>query len=178
MPLHELHNNYKQDSFNLYLSVNEIRIHVVDKAPSLNWEIGSESKEIGGYTCIKAEASFRGRDYIAWFAPSIGVPAGPWKFYGLPGLIMEVEDKEGVFAWRLLTLEEPQKDISEELKSPRKLDYKNIPLKDFYSLQTRLLEQHDEVHEARVKSIGAKVIIGKGVGSSDSVLEKYEWLVE
>lgn len=61
----------------------------------LNWTLGRGIKEIGGFECQMASVSFRGREYTAWYAPSIPLKTGPWKFHGLPGLILEVYDKEG-----------------------------------------------------------------------------------
>lgn len=56
------------------------------------WDITEETKEIIGYQCIKAIADYRGRRWIAWFAPEIPIPEGPWKLGGLPGLILEAYD--------------------------------------------------------------------------------------
>ena len=56
-----------------------------------------QTKKIGNFLCQKAVSNFRGRDYVAWFAKDIPVHAGPWKFYGLPGLILEVYDENGKF---------------------------------------------------------------------------------
>ncbi|PKP22106.1 MAG: GLPGLI family protein, partial [Bacteroidetes bacterium HGW-Bacteroidetes-22] len=39
----------------------------------------------------------RGRDYIAWFAPDLPISEGPYKFSGLPGLILEVTDTHSNF---------------------------------------------------------------------------------
>lgn len=58
------------------------------------WEIEDEVKDIMGYECTKATADFRGRRWIAWFAPEIPVQEGPWKLFGLPGLILEAYDAD------------------------------------------------------------------------------------
>lgn len=63
--------------------------------PVQTWSILDEKKDILGYTCRKAECTFRGRKYIAWFTTEIPVSNGPWKFWGLPGLILEVRDIAG-----------------------------------------------------------------------------------
>lgn len=67
--------------------------------PSMEWTIGEETKEILGYTCTRAEMVFRGRRWIAWFAPDIPIIDGPWKFRGLPGLIMEIKDTRAHYSW-------------------------------------------------------------------------------
>ncbi len=70
---------------------------VIEEPNDWNWEIHNETKKIGQFTTSKATIKFRGRDYTAWFTEEIPVPYGPWKFRGLPGLILEVYDTENVF---------------------------------------------------------------------------------
>lgn len=61
----------------------------------MQWILSEDStKNILGYECQQASCKFRGREWTAWFATDIPVSDGPWKFCGLPGLIMEVYDKE------------------------------------------------------------------------------------
>ena len=55
-----------------------------------NWEITEDTMTVLNYLCHKATTSFRGRDYVAWFTLDIPVNEGPWKLYGLPGLILKV----------------------------------------------------------------------------------------
>lgn len=70
-----------------------------------NWEIKSETKEIEGYSVQKATTNFEGRDYIAWFAPKIPTSDGPYKFNGLPGLILEIADTENEYVFEFFALE-------------------------------------------------------------------------
>ncbi len=60
--------------------------------PDFNWIISTEQKKVWDYACQKAICDFRGRTYEAWFTTEIPVKDGPWKFHGLPGLILEVYD--------------------------------------------------------------------------------------
>ena len=58
------------------------------------WDLQEDStKTILGYECQKATCKFRGREWTAWFALDVPISDGPWKFSGLPGLIMEVYDR-------------------------------------------------------------------------------------
>lgn len=61
----------------------------------INWKILSEKEKIGEWNVQKAEADFAGRHWIAWFSTDIPIQDGPYKFRGLPGLIVKVEDKTG-----------------------------------------------------------------------------------
>lgn len=61
--------------------------------PTMNWEIDTISKKILGYNCQKAITYFKGRNYTAWFCLDLPYSSGPWKFCGLPGLILAIEDE-------------------------------------------------------------------------------------
>ena len=64
--------------------------------PAIDWELEDGERTILGYACRRARCTFRGRSYEAWYAPEIAVSAGPWKFGGLPGLILAIRDDSGV----------------------------------------------------------------------------------
>lgn len=59
---------------------------------------------ICGYECQKATCHWRGRDYVAWFTAAIPVSAGPWKFGGLPGLIMKISDLNNDYSWEAVAV--------------------------------------------------------------------------
>lgn len=61
----------------------------------INWKISSEKEKIGEWNAQKAEADFAGRHWIAWFSTDIPIQDGPYKFSGLPGLIVKIEDIRG-----------------------------------------------------------------------------------
>lgn len=70
------------------------------------WNITSESKMVDEYLCYKANyvKSYIGRDgkeknitIIAWFAPSLPYAYGPKDYNGLPGLILELTEKETTY---------------------------------------------------------------------------------
>ncbi len=59
------------------------------------WKILPDKQKIGEYMAQKATTSYGGRDWIAWFTAEIPFQDGPYKFYGLPGLIVKIEDTTG-----------------------------------------------------------------------------------
>ncbi len=67
-----------------------------EQLPDCGWELADGERTILGYACRRATCTFRGRNYEAWYAPEIAVSAGPWKFGGLPGLILAIRDDAGV----------------------------------------------------------------------------------
>ena len=86
-----------------------IRTNVIieEPVPSFNWAIVAETKTLGSYRVQKATTSFRGRRYEAWFAPDLPIALGPWKFGGLPGLILEVYDTDKKFVYEASSIDLP-----------------------------------------------------------------------
>lgn len=68
----------------------------------LSWKILSETTKIGEYKVQKAETDFAGRKWTAWFTTDLPYQDGPYKFGGLPGLIVKVEDDQGDYSFDLM----------------------------------------------------------------------------
>ena len=58
-----------------------------------NWKILTEKQKIGDFETQKAETEMYGRKWTAWFTIEIPIQDGPYKFHGLPGLIVKIEDQ-------------------------------------------------------------------------------------
>ncbi|AZA52861.1 GLPGLI family protein [Chryseobacterium sp. G0201] len=68
----------------------------------LSWKILPETTKIGEYKVQKAETDFGGRKWTAWFTTDLPYQDGPYKFTGLPGLIVKVEDAQGEYSFDLM----------------------------------------------------------------------------
>ena len=66
-----------------------------------DWKILSDKEKIGEYNTQKATTEFGGRTWTAWFTTDIPFQDGPYKFYGLPGLIVKIEDLDKNYSWLL-----------------------------------------------------------------------------
>lgn len=80
-------------------------LYFEEMLPEMKWEISSDTTTILDYVCMKATTSFRGRTYDVWFTLDIPVNDGPWKLYGLPGMIMKAETRDGIFKFKAIGLE-------------------------------------------------------------------------
>lgn len=67
----------------------------------LAWKILPEKQKISIYNTQKATIEYGGRTWIAWFTTELPFQDGPYKFYGLPGLIVKIEDLEKNYSWTL-----------------------------------------------------------------------------
>ncbi|MGN8072235.1 GLPGLI family protein [Mucilaginibacter sp. 22184] len=64
---------------------------VKDSTRKINWKITSETREIAGYTCRRANALVLDSIYVvAFYTEEIPVSGGPELFNGLPGMILGV----------------------------------------------------------------------------------------
>lgn len=81
-------------------------LHYQDSIPALDWRFSNDVSDIVlGYECQKATSDFAGRTYTAWFTTELPLPFGPYKFGGLPGLILKIQDNEQQFCWEALGFE-------------------------------------------------------------------------
>lgn len=88
------------------------------------WEIHPETKEYKDLKVQKATTNFAGRSYTAWFATEIPFSDGPYKFNGLPGLIVKINDTKNHYVFELkeiknlnnFMIEIPTKDYIETHK--------------------------------------------------------------
>lgn len=66
-----------------------------------DWKISNEKAKIGAYNAQKATTEFGGKKWTAWFSPDLPFQDGPYKFSGLPGLIVKIEDEGKNYSWVL-----------------------------------------------------------------------------
>ncbi len=90
----------------------------------LGWKISSENKQVGEFKAQKATTQFAGRLWTAWFTSDIPFQDGPYKFHGLPGLIVEVSDATGSHRMELKGV----KKIAEAKQEALDTKGKDIPL--------------------------------------------------
>jgi GLPGLI family protein len=150
---YELFKNYPQGKETVTDIASMLRGNYLyeEQLPVFEWKISNETQKILSYNCQKATTTFRGRDYVAWFTLDIPVNNGPWKFGGLPGLILKIFDTRNHFVYECDGLEQLKK------KEPivfYRLNYTKINRKDLSKLYRRI---HEDM-AAYNKSLGIMVM--------------------
>ncbi len=141
-----------------------------DKVPKPIWTIDdTNAKKILGYNCIKATTNFRGSSFTAYFTRELPYSAGPFKFYGLPGLILDIrEDNKNYNIWKAneIILNSSDKiNYSPLFPSKTKITIKNfVALKDGY-------DKKQETEQLKIMPEGTKIEINNRVG----IEKQYEW---
>ncbi|KUG13940.1 GLPGLI family protein [Elizabethkingia sp. HvH-WGS333] len=133
--------------FKTYLLTNVGAIGGVSKYKVLDdrkmeWKILKEQQKIGEFNAQKAETNFAGRKWIAWFTTDIPFQDGPYKFHGLPGLIVKIETADKTHSMELkgvkkITEEQLTASNSSELSILR-----NKPLDISQNQYVKLVEQY------------------------------------
>ncbi len=88
-----------------------------EESVNLNWKLTNEEKLIRGYTCKKSTLNYAGRDWIAWYTTEIPIDAGPYKFHGLPGLIINIRDTEENFEFTVNEIKTGDFDINPKVNN-------------------------------------------------------------
>jgi len=95
--------------------IDKINFGYDEAISNIKWKLDSEKKDILGYECFKAKTKFHGRDYIAWYTKDIPISDGPYKFAGLPGLIIEIYDDKESFHYKVIAITKKSNNILYDL---------------------------------------------------------------
>ena len=137
-----------QDRFKYYYQYEEPKI-------KFNWNLLEGSKKILNYECKKATVEFAGRIYTAWYTNDIPISDGPYKFEGLPGLIMEISDSKNEFSFLAIGI--GKTPLSIYLRNDDKIF--NISKEKFKTVQMSYLENPDFFHGTAMNPDGTQLFV-------------------
>jgi len=166
-------NNEPERNFFFTANVDSKDFFIYDKVPKPNWKIDeTQTKNIAGYKCFKAIGNFRGSNVVAYFTKDLPYSAGPFKFYGLPGLILDIRvENKDYEIWKAESV--VVDDKTEIAYKPKFLNKEKISLKEYV-----------EAKEAHMNKIFAKVTdnlpktnfkVNVVKNQRFTVEQKYEW---
>ena len=116
------------------MSLGRNSCYYTEDYPMQKWQISTETKILRGYKCQKATCSWRGREYVAWFTMEIPKRLGPWKFGGLPGLIIKVSDLSDEYSFECVRIEKANREINTFNYSK----FKKVERNEMLSIQKKL----------------------------------------
>ncbi|WP_372646012.1 GLPGLI family protein [Ancylomarina sp.] len=111
---HILKNYTNQNTTILY--PNTKGLWEAEETVSMDWTLGEKTDSIAGYFCKVAYTKFGGREYTAWYTPDIAMPYGPYKFSGLPGIIVKISDDQQSHVFELESMQKIKFPLIEENK--------------------------------------------------------------
>ena len=146
--------NTKKETVTTRLAMTKEVFVYEEDIPNLKWNILPETSTILSHTCTKATTQFLGRTYEAWFAMDIPMNNGPWKFGGLPGLILKIADTQGHCSFECTGIKELDKK-EPIIKSDAVYDNKSRKdLNKIIKLQHRNVALYGETMGIKVRVMG------------------------
>lgn len=103
-----------------YRFTNNLNVYP-DDADEINWVVSADTMTIHSIFCQKATGSYGGRQWEAWFAPEIPINDGPYKFQGLPGLIIRISDAQRFFLFDMMSIADVNKQVFTNLRKDENL---------------------------------------------------------
>lgn len=83
-----------------------------EQAPKIKWKyLSNDTATVMGYLCHAAECEYGGRTWKVYYADKIALPYGPWKLYGVKGLVMKAVDGDHDFEFEAVGLTQKQQPI-------------------------------------------------------------------
>ncbi len=116
---YEVEKTYPDYKISLITNIGNDTYKVSEDRP-INWTISTEKKKIGEFQTQKATTHFAGRNWIAWFTTDVPIQDGPYKFSGLPGLIVEIADEKNSHKIELKGLKKITETVQEEANTQGK----------------------------------------------------------
>ena len=138
---------------------------VEEPTPAISWSITGNTRVIAEHECHEALGEFRGRKYSAWFTPDIPVSAGPYKFGGLPGLILQVNEQKGGFNWYCKSIGKISSEDALIVRRPVKGE--SVTFHEFYDLIITSIKRRIASMEAN-----GNVTVGELRVNTDEWLER------
>ncbi|TGV02804.1 GLPGLI family protein [Flavivirga rizhaonensis] len=179
---------YRNTKENRFTSQNEVfgKIFLIkDTLEKEDWTLENETKNIGDYTCYKATKkrmvaivestiSVNGDTDLdeeqeegpqmkevtitAWYTPQIPVNSGPARYYGLPGLILEVhDDQETIICSRVVLNPKSKVAINEPTKGKEVTQEKYEEI-----IEKRMQEERERYRPERNSDDGERIEIRIG----------------
>lgn len=166
--------NLKEQRFTNQTEVYGKQFLIKDSLKIRKWKLLNETKNIGQYTCFKAqlteeikiqtmteetgiETVMKEKVTTAWYTPQIPVSNGPAEFFGLPGLILEINDGKLTLICSKIVIN-PEEIIT--IAEPKK--GKEVTQQEFNEIMEKKNKEMMDQMNSRSKSGGAIIFSSGG----------------
>lgn len=95
--------DYEKNTIDFYDKFKSINL-AISESEIPKWNIENEFMNINHINCQKATTNYKGRSWEAWFTKDYPISDGPYKFTGLPGIIVKLKDTENNHMFDLIQI--------------------------------------------------------------------------
>jgi len=158
----ELNNYVSRFSYRIYKNYPKEQITYMEKViPTyfqysepfgvFEWQLTDSTTTIGDFKANCAFTDYGGRRWVAWYTTEIPISDGPYKFRGLPGLIIRLYDDKKHYVFDMEKLERYDEGVPIELIDR---DWVETSRTDFLKARENL--KHDIVNRAQEAGVGVE----------------------
>ena len=124
----------KREGTLLFLEQLSVGRNIAYLAPKPEqWTVEADTATLAGWMTHQATCELGGRKWIAWFAPELPFSDGPYKFSGLPGLIVRLESEDGDYVFSLTGMEKMK------LQTPKIPPYETVSEAKYHELKEYIM---------------------------------------
>ncbi|MEJ5106069.1 MULTISPECIES: GLPGLI family protein [Chryseobacterium] len=127
--------DYSKREANLYDKYKTANLVITDSEVP-KWSVEKEFLNINGMNCQKAVARYKGREWEAWFSKDYPISDGPYKFNGLPGIVVRIKDIDNEHVFNMVQVKKVNSIFSFVPKNNKKMsdkEYRKLLKDDIFS---------------------------------------------
>lgn len=173
MSSYRVYKNYP-DKGVMFFSAYVDKNYKVEQPMKIKWKLETQKDTIIlGYLCQRARTTYAGRNWTAWYSPQIPLSDGPYKFNGLPGLILKISDtkNEHCFTLNSIKIVDYPQPITVRTGS-----FTNITAEEFNKIKKNdLIRLYGDLQNGTITSNTeeAKAKAMHGIISKNNFIEKF-----
>lgn len=182
---YKIHKDYNNQKIDFYSRKFNLDL-VIEEKDLPKWTLINEFLKINTLNCQKAYTKYKGREWVAWFTTDIPISDGPYKFIGLPGLIVRIKDSMENHKFdliQIINIKQPFLEIPKKAKAMTQSQYNKLANRKFNikkditftnvtnSTVTVGLNHGTVMNITNTKGINIDQIIEEKVRSSNNPLE-------
>ena len=103
--------DFKNDYYTEIRNIQSKNFAFNIKKSVMVWKLLPDRNTILNYPVKKAQTVFGGRIWIACYTEEIPLNDGPYKFFGLPGLILDLKDSASDYHFKVVTVKKNEEDV-------------------------------------------------------------------
>ncbi|KPE51100.1 hypothetical protein AOB46_10515 [Chryseobacterium indologenes] len=163
--------DYSKKTLSFYDQFKSVKLVTTDSEIP-RWRIEKEFVKINNIQCQKAVTDYKGRTWEAYFSKDYPVNDGPYKFSGLPGLVVSIKDSEGQHMFNLIQIKKMKTLFDRVPENSRKMsenEYKKL-MKNYTFIPSEDFEAFNA--DTKAGTIGVQLKDGYTVQYNVKELEK------
>ncbi|MCY4781190.1 GLPGLI family protein [Sphingobacterium sp. UT-1RO-CII-1] len=151
--------NFSNNKIKSFHDYTTFKFALEEEDSQINWQVHNDNKDILGYNCSKATAKYKGREYTAYFAQEIPFSDGPYKFKGLPGMILQLQDSNNEYNFEVVGI-----------SNLKNYDYYLARHENYKTISKKELAEFED----KIKEKPSLILMNPGIQLSQEAYEKYD----